>query len=129
MKIKILLAALFVALLSPTETQAQGDGNPYIGEIIMFAGDFAPYGWASCDGQLLSISENNALFSILGTMYGGDGITTFGLPDLRGRAAIGKSKDGRNGDTTPQGSSGSDTAGGLSVRYIIAIKGVYPPRS
>jgi microcystin-dependent protein len=63
--------------------------NPFIGEIKMFAGNFAPRTWAFCDGQLLAISQNSALFSILGTTYGGDGRTTFGLPDLRGRAAIG----------------------------------------
>jgi len=51
----------------------------------MFAGNFAPSGWALCDGQLLAISQNDALFSLLGTIYGGDGRTTFGLPDLRGR--------------------------------------------
>lgn len=62
--------------------------NPFIGEVIMFGGNFAPRGWAFCEGQLLSISQNTALFSILGTMYGGDGRTTFGLPDLRGRVAI-----------------------------------------
>ena len=56
-----------------------------IGEIRMFGGNFAPRGWALCDGQLLAISSNSALFSILGTTYGGDGRTTFGLPDLRGR--------------------------------------------
>ena len=54
----------------------------------MFGGNFAPRGWAFCDGQLLAISSNTALFSILGTTYGGDGRTTFGLPDLRGRVAI-----------------------------------------
>ena len=59
--------------------------EPFLGEIIMFGGNFAPRGWALCDGQLLSISSNTALFSILGTTYGGDGRTTFGLPDLRGR--------------------------------------------
>ena len=62
--------------------------EPFIGQIIMFGGNFAPRGWALCDGQLLSISENQALFSILGTTYGGDGRTTFGLPDLRGRVAV-----------------------------------------
>ena len=62
--------------------------EPFIGEIIMFGGNFAPRGWALCDGQLLSISENSALFSILGTTYGGDGRTTFGLPDLRGRVPV-----------------------------------------
>ncbi len=60
-----------------------------IGEIRMFAGNFAPRTWAFCEGQLLAISQNTALFSILGTTYGGDGRTTFGLPDLRGRAPIG----------------------------------------
>ena len=62
--------------------------DPFIGQIILFAGNFAPRGWAFCDGQLLPISQNSALFAILGTTYGGDGITTFALPDLRGRVAI-----------------------------------------
>lgn len=62
--------------------------DPFIGEIIMFGGNFAPRGWALCDGQLLAISSNSALFSILGTTYGGDGRVTFGLPDLRGRVPI-----------------------------------------
>jgi len=62
--------------------------NPFIGGIVLFAGNFAPRGWAFCDGQLLPINSNQALFSILGTTYGGDGRTTFALPDLRGRAAI-----------------------------------------
>ena len=62
--------------------------EPFVGEITMFAGNFAPRGWAFCDGQLLAVSQNDALFSILGTTYGGDGRTTFGLPDLRGRAAM-----------------------------------------
>ena len=62
--------------------------NPFIGQIMMFGGNFAPRGWAKCDGQLLPISSNSALFSILGTTYGGDGRTSFGLPDLRGRIPI-----------------------------------------
>jgi microcystin-dependent protein len=62
--------------------------DPFIGEIIMFGGNFAPRGWGLCDGQLLPISSNTALFSLLGTTYGGDGRTTFGLPDLRGRAPV-----------------------------------------
>ena len=62
--------------------------EPYIGEIKMFAGTFAPSGWQLCNGQLLSISQNTALFSLLGTTYGGNGTTTFALPDLRGRAPI-----------------------------------------
>lgn len=63
--------------------------TPMIGEIRLFAGNFAPRGWAFCDGQVLSIAQNTALFSILGTTYGGNGQTTFALPDLRGRASIG----------------------------------------
>jgi microcystin-dependent protein len=62
--------------------------EPFLGEIRNFGFNFAPQGWAQCQGQLLSISANSALFSLLGTMYGGDGRTNFGLPDLRGRTAI-----------------------------------------
>jgi microcystin-dependent protein len=62
--------------------------EPYVGEIRMFAGNFEPQGWAFCDGRLLPIGENEVLFSLLGTTYGGDGQTTFALPDLRGRVPI-----------------------------------------
>ncbi|ACL59739.1 phage tail protein [Methylobacterium nodulans] len=62
--------------------------EPFIGEIILFAGNFAPRGWAFCNGQILSIAQNTALFSILGTTYGGNGQTTFALPDLRGRVPV-----------------------------------------
>ena len=62
--------------------------DPFVGEIRMFAGMFAPRGNALCDGQLLAVSQYDALFSLLGTMYGGDGRTTFGLPDLRGRVPM-----------------------------------------
>jgi microcystin-dependent protein len=62
--------------------------EPFIGEIVMIGFNFAPRGWALCDGQLLSIVQNDALFSLFGTIYGGDGVSTFGLPDLRGRVPI-----------------------------------------
>jgi microcystin-dependent protein len=62
--------------------------EPFIGEIRLFGFNFAPVGWAFCDGTLLPISQNTALFSLLGTTYGGDGRTTFALPDLRGRVPI-----------------------------------------
>jgi microcystin-dependent protein len=62
--------------------------QPYVGEIRMFAGNFAPAGWMFCEGQLLPISENETLFNLIGTTYGGDGQSTFGLPDLRGRIPI-----------------------------------------
>ena len=63
--------------------------DPFLAEIVMFGGNFAPRGWAKCEGQLLPINQYSALFSLLGTMYGGDGRTTFGLPDLRGRTPVG----------------------------------------
>jgi microcystin-dependent protein len=59
--------------------------SPFVAEIRMFANNFAPTGWATCDGQLLPIAQNTALFSLLGTTYGGDGKSTFALPDLRSR--------------------------------------------
>ena len=62
--------------------------QPYVGEIRMFAGNFAPAGWMFCDGQLLPISENETLFQLIGTTYGGDGQSTFALPDLRGRLPL-----------------------------------------
>jgi microcystin-dependent protein len=81
-----ILALVFVTFLSANKVTAQVD--PLLGQISMFAGNFAPRGWALCDGQLLLIDQNQRLFSILGTTYGGDGRTTFALPDLRGRAPI-----------------------------------------
>ena len=77
-----------------------------LGEIRMFGGNFAPIGWALCNGQSLSISQNTALFSILGTMYGGDGQTTFALPNLQGKVAIDP-----------------------NVTFIIAVQGIFPSRS
>lgn len=62
--------------------------NPFLGEIRMFAGNFAPQNFAFCDGQLISIAQNSALFALLGTIYGGDGQNTFGVPDMRGRIPI-----------------------------------------
>src|SRR6476469_10777930 len=62
--------------------------QPYVGEIRMFAGNFAPAGWMFCEGQVLPISENETLFQLIGTTYGGDGESTFALPDLRGRIPL-----------------------------------------
>lgn len=63
--------------------------DPYVGEIMMFAGNFAPFGWAYCDGSLIPISSNTALFSLIGTYYGGNGVSNFALPDFRGRVPVG----------------------------------------
>ena len=84
---KFLLIGLF-AILSMGKANAQ-QVETFLGEIRMFAGNFAPTGWAFCQGQLLPIAQNQALFSLLGTTYGGDGMTSFALPDLRGRAPVG----------------------------------------
>ncbi|QOC22935.1 phage tail protein [Wenzhouxiangella sp. AB-CW3] len=67
--------------------------QPYIGEIRIFAGNFAPSGWKFCDGSLLPVSENEVLFQLIGTSYGGDGQTTFALPDLRGRIPLHQGND------------------------------------
>ena len=84
---KLLLIGLF-AILSMGKANAQLV-ETFLGEIRMFAGNFAPTGWAFCQGQLLPIAQNQALFALLGTTYGGNGTTTFALPDLRGRVPVG----------------------------------------
>jgi microcystin-dependent protein len=74
-------------------------GQPYVGEIRMFAGNFAPAGWMFCDGQLLPISENEVLFQLIGTTYGGDGESTFALPNLQSRVPIHQGTSPRSGTT------------------------------
>lgn len=83
--------------------------EPYIGEILAVSFNFAPHGWAECNGQLLSISQNQALFSLLGTQFGGNGQTTFGLPDLRSRCAIGQGQGPGLSDRTIGETQGSET--------------------
>ena len=132
--------------------------EPFIGEIKIFAGDFAPRGWAMCAGQLLPIASNQALFAILGTTYGGDGRVNFALPDLRGRAPVhwgqgpglpavtlgeraGAGVDAYTaaGPLTPlapgsvAGSGGSqphpNMQPSLAMNFIIALQGIFPPRA
>ncbi|MDX6443531.1 MAG: hypothetical protein QOH71_605 [Blastocatellia bacterium] len=83
--------------------------DPFVAEIRMFAGNFAPTGWAQCNGQLLPISQNTALFSLLGTYYGGDGKSTFALPDLEGSAPVGQGQGSGLSEYFLGQSSGSDT--------------------
>jgi microcystin-dependent protein len=80
--------------------------SPYLASIIMFAGTFAPRGWMYCDGSILSIAQNTALFSLLGTTYGGDGVNNFALPNLKGQ----------------------EPAFEWGVKYIICVAGIYPSR-
>jgi microcystin-dependent protein len=127
--------------------------EPLLGEIKLFAGNFAPRGWALCDGQLLPINQNTALFSILGTTYGGDGRTTFALPDLRGRfplhagagpdltrRELGERGGRETADTDHAVKAdrigfGSGDAGiptvppFLGLNFIIALEGVFPSRA
>ncbi|WP_412972584.1 phage tail protein [Glaciecola sp. MF2-115] len=86
--LKSTLVASLLITLSGLSTKVIALDTPLIGEVRFVAFNFAPRGWAKCDGQLLPIAQNNALFSILGTTYGGDGRTTFGLPDMRGRTPV-----------------------------------------
>lgn len=92
-KISRLIFCLCCALLFSSgvtwSPYAKAGISPYIGEITMFGGNFAPIGWAFCDGTIINVRDNEALFSIIGSIYGGDGRTTFALPDLRGRLPVG----------------------------------------
>ncbi|PEN12348.1 phage tail protein [Longibacter salinarum] len=106
----------------PTERSAGVSGaplayEPLIGGIGMFGGNFAPRNWANCDGQLLAISQNTALFSILGTIYGGDGRTTFAVPDLRGRVPI-HAGQGPGLTSRNQGQSGGTETETLAAAQI-----------
>ncbi len=113
----------------------------FIGEIKMYGFGFPPRGWAKCDGQLLAISQNEALFSLLGTIYGGDGRTTFGLPDLRGRMPIhqghgaglepirlGQKGGGANVHYSTEGNGLFRTIPFTAVNFCIALQGIYPSR-
>ncbi|MEO6282065.1 MAG: tail fiber protein [Dyadobacter sp.] len=86
--------------------------QPYVGEIRIFAGNFQPAGWAFCDGQLLPISENETLFQLIGTTYGGDGQETFSLPDLRGRIPV------HQGNGTVLAESGGSESVTLAIAQI-----------
>ncbi|MBO6512452.1 MAG: phage tail protein [Phycisphaerales bacterium] len=91
--------------------------EPFIGEIKMVGFNYAPRGWAKCDGQLLPISQNQALFSLLGTQYGGDGETTFGLPDLRGRVPL-HAGNGPGLTNRPIGQKAGEESTTLSLAHL-----------
>ena len=114
--------------------------DPFVAEIRIFPFNFAPRGWAFCDGQILPLSQNTALFSLLGTTYGGNGQTNFGLPDLRGRAPIsfGQGAGLANFDqgqvvnlppcSAGQASQDDSNPGYLTLNWCIAFEGIYPSR-
>jgi microcystin-dependent protein len=97
--------------------------SPYLGEIRWVAFNFAPVGWAECNGQLLSVSQNTALFALLGATYGGDGINTFALPDMRGRMPV------HNSATIAVGQAGGQEAVTLTVAQLPAHNHLIPALS
>ncbi len=113
--------------------------EPMLGQITIFAGNFAPRGWMFCDGREMLINDNDALYSILGTTYGGDGRRTFALPDLRGRVPVHEDSDHRQGSqgnltnelTQYERGKGIETGAApyLAVNYIIAVQGIFPSRN
>jgi microcystin-dependent protein len=131
MRVSILQRALTACLVAAAATGATAAPAPpppatYVGEVRAFAFNFCPQGWRAADGSLLPIAQNPALFSLLGTSYGGDGRTSFALPDLRGRTPIG----------TPPGQGQGGVSGAppgpprfLAMTWCIAVLGTYPPRS
>lgn len=148
-KIFLCLSLFSLTKLDHAELKAQ---DCVMGTVTTFAGNFAPVNWALCNGQLLAINSNQALFSLLGTNYGGDGRSSFGLPDLRGRAIIHagsgpglstKTLGQRGGyETSSAGGSGdfqtdgTGTKSGVNnmqpytaINYIICINGIYPSRN
>ncbi|HTT63990.1 MAG TPA: tail fiber protein [Bryobacteraceae bacterium] len=106
----------------------------FLGSLYCVAFNFAPVGFALCDGSLLRISQNTALFSLLGTTYGGDGVTTFALPDLRGRAPIGMGQlPGHPNHVLGEVGGEPVTPGGqhrerITMNWIIATQGIFPSR-
>ncbi|MDQ8736049.1 tail fiber protein [Paenibacillus sp. LHD-38] len=94
--------------------------EPYVGEIRMFAGNFAPEGWALCNGSIIPIAENEVLFMLLGTTYGGDGQTNFGLPNLASRIPIGQGTNPQNGTTYTLGEQGGTENVTLTVNELPA---------
>lgn len=130
----VALAALGATLGFATPASAQ---EPMLGEVRLFGFNYCPRGWARADGQLLPIASNSALFSLYGTFYGGDGRTTFALPDLRGRAPVHAGRPpGRPAVSLGQQNNGAGTAAGdnatttatLGMQYCVALQGVYPSR-
>jgi len=109
--------------------------EPFVGEIRLVAFDRVPPGWARCDGQLLAIAQNTALFSLIGTTYGGDGRVSFALPDLRGRAPLHTGPQHRLGERSPipptvgphPGRGRPSGPPTLALNYIIALVGLFPP--
>ncbi len=114
---RALVACGAVASMAHTGGAMAGGMDPYIGQMMWVPFNYAPTGWAQCNGQLLSIAQNTALFALLGTTYGGNGTTTFALPDMRGKIMV---KDGQGPGLSPyqQGQSGGEASHALTVNEM-----------
>lgn len=142
----ILISCLFLLFISSSTSALAED---YLGDISLFAGGTAPTGWMFCDGRILPINHNTALYSLLGNQYGGDGRTTFNLPDFRGRSAVGTGCAANSYCTNVGNSGGNESPvrvdGGafieidegvavdamppfLGLNYIVCVDGLYPSR-
>lgn len=115
---------------------ASAQSDPFLGEVKLVGYNFCPRGWAPAEGQLLPISQYTALFSLYGTYYGGDGRTTFGLPDLRGQIPVSTGTapglpERRQGSVAKFSSDGGGnaTAGIVAMRWCVALEGIYPSRN
>lgn len=145
---KLTIAAALTSAMIAAAPAAHAGPDEYLGEIITVGFNFCPRGTMEADGRLLPINENTALFSLLGTMYGGDGRTTFALPDLRGRAIIGagqgpglpdyrigeKGTAGAVPNNGKNGAPGASPASGDPLPYIalkqcVVAQGIYPSRN
>lgn len=132
MKNKLLLLSILLAFIAGnTKLKAQGGGDAYLGQMLYVAFTFAPVGWADCNGQLMSINENSALYSLIGTTYGGDGVTTFALPNVQSRVLIGDGTSTTSGANYVLGQSAGTEKETLTINQmpmhnhqITAVNGV-----
>gem|GEM_PF-2520126 len=141
--LKIHKTALMIATITASifASCAGARAEPFLGQIMITGSNFCPRGWVEANGQLVAISTNNALFSLYGTIYGGDGRTTFALPDLRGRVPIHKGEGPGLSPRSIGSAAGSDIVNAaegniekyagppsLALLYCVAFQGVYPSR-
>ncbi len=134
MKKTIILFAIILSAFTINAQSIPEEQKGFLSEIRIFAGSTAPENWAFCQGQLIPISSNDSLYSVIGNTYGGDGITTFALPDLRCRSAVGVGWGPGLGTTTlgqrsskPYASSWTNGSGSsIGLHYIICVQGVKP---
>jgi len=121
-----LASGLLIALLLGSGNPAWSQSQPLLGQIMCAPYNFAPVGWAFAQGQLLAIAQNTALFALIGTTYGGDGVQTFALPDLRGRVQIGAGQ-GSGLTDHPLGQTGGSESVTLSIPQMPAHTHLYAP--